>query len=83
LKPTGTSQEIKTFQQLVRDALDQFKKGGYVDKVKIHITPESLPSDHQELLVFLCDQIACIDHLVGMSTIHDQMLMWSMKLNLL
>ena len=54
-----------------------------MDKVKIHITPESLPSDHQELLVFLCDQIACIDHLAGMSIIGKQMLMWSMQLNLL
>ncbi|KAF8351721.1 hypothetical protein F5887DRAFT_912416 [Amanita rubescens] len=61
LKPTkGSSQEIKTFQQLVRDALYQFKKGGYVDKVKTCITPETLPSNHQELSAFLYNLIAHI-----------------------
>jgi hypothetical protein len=61
LKPTKkSSQEVKTFQQLVRDALDQFKKGGYVDKVKTCITPESLPPDHQELFAFLYNLITHI-----------------------
>jgi hypothetical protein len=48
----------KMFEQLMMDALDQFKKGGYVKRLKTHITLESLPSEHQDLLEFLHDQIA-------------------------
>lgn len=49
-----------TFQQLIRDALDQFKKQNYADKLKTGITSESMPSDQEALSAFLYDQIAQI-----------------------
>ena len=48
------------FQQLIRDALDQFKKHNYADKLKTCITSESMPSDQEALSAFLYDQIAHI-----------------------
>ena len=40
------------------DALSQFKRDGYVEKLKIDITSEFLPSDNKDLLAFLYNQIA-------------------------
>ena len=65
-KPTKTSiitwlslQKTQPFEDLILDALAQFRKGGYVEKLKTNITPESLPeSDKKKLLEFLCNQIA-------------------------
>lgn len=45
------------------DALEQFKKQGYVEKLKNCISPASLPSDTDGLIMFLYDQII---HLWGM-----------------
>jgi len=39
------------------DALNQFSEQGYVDKLKLHITSESLPSDKEALIAFLYDLI--------------------------
>jgi hypothetical protein len=48
-----------TFEDLILDALAQFRKGSYVEKLKTRITPGSLPSDKDDLLEFLYNQIAC------------------------
>jgi len=48
------------FDQLIMEALEQFKREGYVEKLKACITSESLPSNHQDLLGFLYDQITHI-----------------------
>ena len=53
-------QEIRPFEQLIMDALDQFKREGYVEKLKACITSVSLPSDYQDLHEFLYDLIAQI-----------------------
>ena len=47
-----------TFEDLILDGLAQFRKGGYVEKLKTRITPKSLPSDKDDLLQFLYNQIA-------------------------
>ena len=46
------------FEQVIMDALAKFKRDGYVKKLKTSIT--SVPSDNQDLLVFLYNQIASI-----------------------
>ncbi|KAF8325138.1 hypothetical protein F5887DRAFT_926290 [Amanita rubescens] len=48
------------FEHFIRDGLVEFRTAGYVDKVKACITPESLPSNHEELLAFLYHQITNI-----------------------
>ena len=48
------------FEQFIRDALDQFKRQNYADKLKTCITPESMPSDQGALSAFLCDKITHI-----------------------
>jgi hypothetical protein len=48
------------FEELIMDALDQFKREGYVEKLKTCITSVSFPSDHQDLSGFLYDLIAQI-----------------------
>jgi len=48
--------KMQSFEQLIRDAFDQFKREGYVEKLKTSITSESLPSSDQDLLAFLYDQ---------------------------
>ena len=53
-----TARSITAFEQIIVDALAQFKRGGYVEKLKTSITSESLPSDNDDLLAFLCNQIA-------------------------
>ena len=47
---------MQSFEQLISDAFDQFKREDYVDKLKTNITSKSLPSDDQDLLAFLYDQ---------------------------
>ena len=46
------------FEELIQDALAQFKTEGYVKKLKTRITPESLPSNKDDLLEFLYNQFA-------------------------
>lgn len=59
------------FQHFIRDALAEFKRAGYVDKVKACITPESLPSGHEELLAFLYHQITDIAGMPNNKLIHS------------
>ena len=46
------------FRDLILDALAQFRTEGYVEKLQTSITPESLPSNEDDLLEFLYHQIA-------------------------
>jgi len=54
---TTIAKQEEQFQQSIVDALDEFISEGYVKKLKTGITKELLPSGHQDLLVFLYDQI--------------------------
>ena len=42
------------------DTLDQFKKEGYVEKLKAHITSEAITTRHDDLVQFLYDQAMSI-----------------------
>jgi len=58
-KPTKqTKNSSDGFEEVIMDALAKFKRDGYVKKLKTSIT--SVPSDNQDLLVFLYNQIASI-----------------------
>ena len=46
------------FEELILDALAQFKTEGYAQKLKTSITQQSLPSNKDDLLEFLYNQIA-------------------------
>ena len=50
--------ESLSFEDVILGALDHFRTEGYVDKIKTNITPESLPSNKDDLLEFLYNQIA-------------------------
>ena len=61
LQPPMTKKSITielSFEDLILGALDQFRTKCYVEKVKTSITPESLPSNNDDLLEFLHNQIA-------------------------
>ena len=45
---------------LIMEALNQFRREGYKEKLKTCITSASLPSNHQDLHGFLYDLIAQI-----------------------
>ena len=45
-------------EELILDALAQFSTAGYANKLKTSITQESLPSNKDDLLEFLYNQIA-------------------------
>ena len=47
-----------SFEDSILGALDQFRTGGYVEKLKNSITPESLSSNNADLHEFLYNQIA-------------------------
>ena len=49
--------KMEPFESLILDALDHFITGGYVEKIRTSITPESLPSNKEDLLEFLYNQI--------------------------
>ena len=49
---------MEPFEELILDAFAQFRTEGYVEKLKTSITPESLPSNKDDLLEFLYNQIA-------------------------
>ena len=53
-------EKMGLFEGLILAALDHFKTGGYVEKIKTNITPESLPSNKEDLLEFLYNQIAYV-----------------------
>ena len=50
--------KMQPFEDLILSALDQFRTEGYVEKLKTSITPESLPSNEDDVLEFLYNQIA-------------------------
>ena len=50
--------KLQPFEDRILGALDQFKTEGYVEKLKTSITSESLPSNKDDLLEFLYNQIA-------------------------
>jgi hypothetical protein len=50
--------KIQPFEESIVDALAQFTTEGYVEKLKTSITAESLPSNKDDLLEFLYNQIA-------------------------
>ena len=39
------------------EASEEFKNHGYAEKLKIHLTSDSMPLGHEDLLVFLYDKI--------------------------
>jgi hypothetical protein len=49
-------EKVQQFEGLIQGALQQFRTGGYVEKLKTSITPESLPSNKKDLLEFLYNQ---------------------------
>ena len=52
--------KIRPFEELIMNALDQFKREGYVEKLKVGITSVSFPSNHQDQSGFLYHLIAQI-----------------------
>ena len=52
--------KVHLFEELVKDALAQFIREGYVEKLKSTITSEYLPYNKEELPQFLSNQIAHI-----------------------
>ena len=50
--------KMQPFEESILDALAQFKTEGYVEKLRTSITPESVPSNKDDLLEFLYNQIA-------------------------
>ena len=44
----------------ITDALEQFKKQGYVEKLKTQIISEAIPTGHKDLVQFLYDQVTNI-----------------------
>lgn len=49
---------VQPFEELIRDAFSEFRREGYVKKLKTSITSESLPSDKEDLIEFLSNEIA-------------------------
>ena len=47
----------KPFLASVREALDQYKKKGYIQKLKTNITPDFVQSGHQDLVTLLYQQV--------------------------
>jgi hypothetical protein len=50
--------KTQSFEELIMNALAQFGREGYVEKLKTSITSESLPSDKEDLLEFLFNEIS-------------------------
>jgi len=51
---------VMPLQESVMHTFKQFKRQGYVEKLKLKITSESIPSNYEDLLAFLYDQIISI-----------------------
>ena len=47
----------KNIREAIVDALDQFKKEGYVERLKTQITSEAISTEHDDLVQFLYDQV--------------------------
>jgi hypothetical protein len=56
-KKSIIADSLESFEDVILGALDQFRTEGYVEKLKTSITPESLPSDQDDLIEFLYNQI--------------------------
>ncbi|KAF8668517.1 hypothetical protein AX14_006168 [Amanita brunnescens Koide BX004] len=58
MKPTTqlTENSFTPFEQVIMDALAQFTREGYVEKLRTSITSLSLPSDKEDVLAFLYNQ---------------------------
>ena len=50
--------KMQPFEELILDALTQFRTEGYAKKLKTSITQKSLSSNKDDLLEFLYNQIA-------------------------
>lgn len=50
--------KTQPFEELIMNALAQFQKEGYGVKLKTSITSESLPSNKEDLLEFLLNEIS-------------------------
>jgi hypothetical protein len=48
---------MKTYNESMIDALEEFKKQDYVNKLKAQTTSETIPSNDEDLLAFLYDQV--------------------------
>jgi len=51
----------KPFLSSVREALDQYKQKGYVQKLKTDITPDFIHSGHQDYVTLLYQYVTHID----------------------
>jgi len=52
--------KMKSVDESMMEALKQFKEQGNVEKVKNHLNSALLPSDPDDLFMFLYDQISHI-----------------------
>ena len=58
MKPTTQTEKPSTpFEQVIMDALAQFTREGYAEKLKTSITSLSLPSNRKDLLSFMYNQV--------------------------
>jgi hypothetical protein len=48
---------MKPFKESIMEATQQFKSHGYAEKLKIHLTSDSMPLGHEDMLAFLYDKI--------------------------
>ena len=48
---------MKTYNESMTDALEEFKRQDYVNKLKAQTTSETIPSNDEDLLAFLYDQV--------------------------
>ena len=55
----------KPFYESIEEALEQFKKDGYIKKLQTRITLESMPSSKKDLLEFLYNLIIYIQWYVS------------------
>ena len=56
-KPKETEKSATAFEQLIMDALAQFGRENYVKKLTTSTTSKTLPSNKEDLLEFLFNQI--------------------------
>ena len=56
-KEKSINTDSLSFEDVILGALDQFRTGGYVEKLKTNITQGSLPSNKDDVLKFLYNQI--------------------------
>ncbi len=50
------AEEMLPFELSIMEASHQFKRGGYVEKLKSYITSNSLPSGYDDLVPFMFAQ---------------------------